>query len=66
LKEKIFFSGFVSWGSQGVLYPKMVEKFEKNSLVLGGLKVVGNEKGKGGREADKCLKMVSDHGDQCP
>jgi hypothetical protein len=28
------------------------------------LKVVGNEK-EGGREAGYCLKMVSDHGDQC-
>jgi hypothetical protein len=32
LKKKFFFSGFVFWGSWGVLYPKMVEKFEKKFL----------------------------------
>jgi hypothetical protein len=32
LKKKNFFSGFVFWGSWGVLYPKMVEKFEKKFL----------------------------------
>jgi hypothetical protein len=39
LKKKKKISGFVFWGSWGVLYPKMIEKFEKNSLVLGGLSI---------------------------
>jgi LDH2 family malate/lactate/ureidoglycolate dehydrogenase len=32
LKKEKKISGFVFWGSWGVLYPKMVEKFEKKFL----------------------------------
>jgi hypothetical protein len=32
LEKKKKISGFVFWGSWGVLYPKMVEKFEKKFL----------------------------------